>query len=175
MCSILHQGRHHSPLGSSWSSVQPVLRHGCHRDSLLERETRTLCRLPERYPSAVVTYCVQQVLVRATSENMILTCTTRTSTATIFRGSVRHFVGSTRAFADREPCRRTKGGNVARDGYGFLLTVRKMMTSRPSRETVRRSDHSGGVLTDRGLRPQAGVYGRGAHNFDKSGREANYR
>src|SRR5262249_14637665 len=44
--SFLHQGRHHSLLGSSWSPVQPVLRHGCHRDSLLERETRTLCRLP---------------------------------------------------------------------------------------------------------------------------------
>src|SRR4051812_48261239 len=102
-----------------------------------------------------------------------MSCNTRTSTATIFRGSVRHFVGSTRAFADREPCRRTKGGNVARDGYGFLLTIRKMMTSRPSRETVRQFDHSVG-LTDWGLRRQAGAYGRDAHNFDKSGREANY-
>src|SRR5262249_51082236 len=44
--SILYQSLHHSLLGSSWSPVQPVLRHGCHRDSLLERETRTLCRLP---------------------------------------------------------------------------------------------------------------------------------
>src|SRR5262245_34551040 len=114
MCSILHQCSHHSLLGSSWSRVQPVLRHGCHRDSLMERETRTLCHLPERYPSTVVTCCVQQVFGRATDESMIMSCATRTSTATIFRGSVRHFVGSTRAFADREPCRRTKGGNVAR-------------------------------------------------------------
>ena len=85
------------------------------------------------------------------------------------------FRGINTRFADREPCRRTKGGNVSRDGYGFLLTIRKMMTSRPSRETVRRFDHSGGVWTDWGLRRQAGVYGRDAHNFDKSGREANYR
>jgi hypothetical protein len=52
--------------------------------------------------------------------------------------------------------------------------MRKMMTSQSSRETVRRFDHSGGVLTDWGLRRQADVYGRGAHNIDKSGRETNY-
>src|SRR5690348_2109288 len=105
---------------------------------------------------------------------MKLKCSNWASAATIFRGGVRHFVGSTRALADREPSRRTKGGNVARDGYGFLLTVRKMTTSRPSCETVRRSDHSGGV-TDWGLRRQAGAHGRDARNFDKSGREANHR
>src|SRR5947209_14635083 len=99
MCSILHQCCHHSLLGSSWSRVQPVLRHGCHRDALMERETRTLCHLPERYPIAVVTCCVQQISVSLTHENINLIFANRTSTATIFRGSVRHFVGSTRAFA----------------------------------------------------------------------------
>src|SRR5262245_26535119 len=152
MCSILHQCRHDLLLGSSWSRVQPVLRRGCHPDSLMERETRTLCHLPERYPSSVLTCFAQKLLVRFTAERMSRSCTTRTSTATIFRGSVRHFVEAYGISWDQH-ARSPTGDLVGEQRAGMsratatvLLTIRKMMTSRPSRETVRRFDHSGGVF-----------------------------
>jgi hypothetical protein len=37
---------------------------------------------------------------------------------------------------------------MSRATVTVLLAIGKMMTSRPSRETVRRFDHPGGVLTD---------------------------
>ncbi len=45
------------------SRVQPVLRHGCHRDSLMESETRTLCHHPDLCPRSVITSCVQQLSI----------------------------------------------------------------------------------------------------------------
>src|SRR5262249_39816454 len=77
MGSILHQGRHHSLLGSSWSLVQPVLRHGCHRDSFFGKGNANavppLGVLPERGRNLLRTASFGQIHGGSTSRS----CTTR--------------------------------------------------------------------------------------------------
>ena len=111
VCSILHQSRHRSLLGSRWSRVRQVLRRGCHCDSWLESETRTLCHLPERCSSVVVTCSMQRALIGSRVERTSRSCISRASISTKYRGSVRHFVVSACESDDWEHCRPTNAHN----------------------------------------------------------------